>query len=282
MRSVSVPRAVSMMIGTSRCAAQLARQTSRPSPSGSVQVEQHEVGLDPLGELAARSAAVRGDDRLEALARERLGERLGDRRLVLDEQDRGGGRACGATSSVAPARAFPRLNPALAGAWRARGRWLCGHEAITRHQASPPRSRSPPSALLGRRRARLGRLRRRPPAARRRGAGRRASRGAHRGRAPRPCTAAPRASPRGPRAQAAPRATAAAPGGRADGRHAAPPAAMPPATAAARRDHAADDGTVDGRARATRSTTTAATTESSHGGDDGAAATADDDGGDDD
>ena len=87
MRSVSVPRAVRMMIGTP-LRARIVRQTSRPSPSGSVEVEQDQVGLELLLQLQ-RAGGGGGDVRLEALARERLRERGGDRLLVLDEQDPG-------------------------------------------------------------------------------------------------------------------------------------------------------------------------------------------------
>ena len=55
---------------------------------GQVEVEQDQVGVEALGQLE-RAGGGAGDVRLEALAGERLGERLRDRALVLDEQDAG-------------------------------------------------------------------------------------------------------------------------------------------------------------------------------------------------
>ena len=55
---------------------------------GQVEVEQDQVGLEALGQLERPRRRAR-DVRLEPLAGERLGERLGDRALVLDEQDAG-------------------------------------------------------------------------------------------------------------------------------------------------------------------------------------------------
>ena len=52
---------------------------------GQREVEQDDVGLDLVRELE-RARRGGGHERLEALARERLGERAGDARLVLDEQ----------------------------------------------------------------------------------------------------------------------------------------------------------------------------------------------------
>ena len=87
MRSVSVPRAVRMMIGTPE-RARIVRQTSRPSPSGRWRSSRIRSGSRLLGQLE-RAGGGAGDVGLEALAGERLGERLGDRALVLDEQDAG-------------------------------------------------------------------------------------------------------------------------------------------------------------------------------------------------
>ncbi len=55
---------------------------------GQVEVEQDQVRLEGLLQLE-RARGGRGDVRLEPLALERLGERSGDRLLVLDEQDPG-------------------------------------------------------------------------------------------------------------------------------------------------------------------------------------------------
>ena len=55
---------------------------------GQVEVEQDQVGLELLLQLQ-RAGGRGGDVRLEPLALERLGERGGDRLLVLDEQDPG-------------------------------------------------------------------------------------------------------------------------------------------------------------------------------------------------
>ena len=54
---------------------------------GQAQVEQHEVG-PLLGGGAQRVGRRGGQDRAEPLALERVPERLRDRRLVLDEEDR--------------------------------------------------------------------------------------------------------------------------------------------------------------------------------------------------
>ena len=58
-----------------------------PGPVGKHHVEQDEVGLELRRELE-RLGRRSGDLRLEALTADRLGERLRDRRLVLDEEDR--------------------------------------------------------------------------------------------------------------------------------------------------------------------------------------------------
>ena len=74
------------MIGTFE-EARSSRQTSSPDPSGSIQVEQDEVGPDraparePVGDRV-------GHLRAEAVLLERLRERRRDRLLVLDQQDR--------------------------------------------------------------------------------------------------------------------------------------------------------------------------------------------------
>ena len=68
-----------------RARAQLAREVA-PIAVGKHQVEQHDVGLALL-ERSARLGDRGGDARREALARERVREGLGDRALVLDEQD---------------------------------------------------------------------------------------------------------------------------------------------------------------------------------------------------
>ena len=116
MRSVSVPRAVRMMIGTPE-RARIVRQTSRPSPSGRWRSSRIRSGSRLSASSSAR-AAVRGDVRLEALAGERLGERLGDRALVLDEQDAG---PLGDRHAPQCRRGVARLCPGLTLRWRALG-----------------------------------------------------------------------------------------------------------------------------------------------------------------
>ena len=85
-------------------------------------VEQDEARVAAAEELQ-RGARRRRDDRLEALALERARERLGDRALVLDEQDRGsaGARASGkGNRRDTRIRAFGRTFTArLPGAWAA-------------------------------------------------------------------------------------------------------------------------------------------------------------------
>ena len=81
MRSVSSPRAVSMMIGTVLSRPELAAHVV----AGAVRqhhVEEHEVGHRPGG-LLERTGHGAGDPRVEALAFECLGQGLGDRALVL-------------------------------------------------------------------------------------------------------------------------------------------------------------------------------------------------------
>ena len=111
------------MIGTSERRAQLAADVA-PVAVGQHQVEQHEVRARRARRRASASASVARDDRLEALARERARERLGDRRLVLDEEDAAGGRrravARGGTVAVelaAPARFSAPLTRGLDEPW---------------------------------------------------------------------------------------------------------------------------------------------------------------------
>ena len=80
-----MPRAVSITIGTSELLRSV-RQTSDAVTVRQVEVEQDEVGIDPPGEVQRLRGRL-GDDRLEAVSPQRLGERLEDRRLVLDEED---------------------------------------------------------------------------------------------------------------------------------------------------------------------------------------------------
>ena len=86
-RSGSVPRAVSMMIGTCE-ALRSSRHRSRPSPSGSVRSRRTRSGgwrCEARPRLGDRS---RSDD-LEALAGEGAPEGIRDGGLVLHEQDAG-------------------------------------------------------------------------------------------------------------------------------------------------------------------------------------------------
>ena len=83
MRSVSVPRAVTMMIGTPLRGAARGRRRGRRRRAGAGRAGPGRACAVDLARLGDRG----GDHRLEALARQRLRERLEDRRLVLDEQD---------------------------------------------------------------------------------------------------------------------------------------------------------------------------------------------------
>ena len=116
MRSVSVPRAVRMMIGTPRAGADRAADVAAVAV-GQVEVEQDQVGLERSGQLE-RAGGGGGDVRLEALAGERLGERLRRSTLVLDEQDAG---AIGIAMRAQCRRVFARLCPGLTRRWRALG-----------------------------------------------------------------------------------------------------------------------------------------------------------------
>ena len=69
-----------------RVAAQLAADVVT-GPVGKHHVEQHQVGLEVPGQRDALSRRTR-DRAVEALSLESLGERCGDRGLVLDHQDR--------------------------------------------------------------------------------------------------------------------------------------------------------------------------------------------------
>jgi len=89
MRSVSVPRAGEHDDRHRRLPPQLAAHFPAVAV-GQGDVEQDEAGVVAAEELE-RGAGGGGDDGLEALARERAGERLGDRALVLHEQDRRSG-----------------------------------------------------------------------------------------------------------------------------------------------------------------------------------------------
>ena len=228
MRSVSVPRAVRMMIGTP-LRARIVRQTSRPSPSGRWRSSRIRSGSSRLLQLE-RAGGGGGDVRLEALALERLGERRRDRLLVLDEQD--AGPVAHRANVEESRRALPRFNPALAGAWRVVAQGV-GHEDHTPPHRRRGHRRRPRGAR--RRRPRLGRLRGAPAdraAARRRDAG-----GPHGGRAP----------DRAPPAPAARTAARTAPARARRRRTAAPRRGRLRAAGhgGRGRDHAEDDGTVE-------------------------------------
>ena len=85
IRSVSVPLAVSITIGTSEAAPKLPADVA-PVSVGQSQVEQDEIGLEPLGQLQGLGGGP-GDDRLEPGSLEGLREGLRDGVLVLDEED---------------------------------------------------------------------------------------------------------------------------------------------------------------------------------------------------
>ena len=75
-----------MMIGTWLCLAQLAADVQARAV-GQADVEQDQIGLLGSAAVSSASAAVPATRGVEALALERLREGLGDRPLVLDEQD---------------------------------------------------------------------------------------------------------------------------------------------------------------------------------------------------
>ena len=105
IRSVSVPLAVSMTIGTSERPPQLAADVP-PVSIGEAKVEQHQVWLEALGQLEGLRGGS-GDDGLEACSLECLREGLGDRALVLDEQDAAALDFAGHASTVAALRSSP-------------------------------------------------------------------------------------------------------------------------------------------------------------------------------
>ncbi len=122
IRSVSVPLAVSMTIGTSEVRRSW-RQTSRPSPSGRRRSSRTRSGSSALGQVEGLSRRPR-DDGLEAGSLEGLRERLGDRVLVLDEQDAAALDFAGHSITVAGGshesqrvriEILPALYPALGG-----------------------------------------------------------------------------------------------------------------------------------------------------------------------
>ena len=116
MRSVSVPRAVSMTIGTSRAAPQLAADVAAVAV-GQREVEQHEVGRRSARRARSASAAVARPSRLEALALERLRERLGDRGSSSTNRMRGRAMPGMVTHRAAPGgRPLPTLCPGMTAA----------------------------------------------------------------------------------------------------------------------------------------------------------------------
>ena len=90
MRSISVPRAVSITIGTSESAPQLAADVAAVTV-GKAEVEHHQVRLHLPGELQ-RAGGGAGHDRLESRPSQRLRKGLGDRVLILDDEDPPGRR----------------------------------------------------------------------------------------------------------------------------------------------------------------------------------------------
>ena len=85
--SISPSLAVSMMIGT-LLRLRSARQTSVPDRPGQHQVEQDDVGAAAV-ELGQRVRAGAGDDGLEALPAQHVGQRVGEGLLVLHHQHSG-------------------------------------------------------------------------------------------------------------------------------------------------------------------------------------------------
>ena len=253
MRSVSVPRAVSMTIGMSE-RARIAADVAAVAV-GQVRSSSTRSGSIALGELE-RPGGGAPRRRLEALARERLRERLGDRGLVLDEQDAGSPGSAMRRNGRARARLCPGFNPR----WRALGgpSRCCPPEAISpsdrhrRHRRRPRRPRRG-GARLGQRRATRprcsARTTSRPPRS-------------DRDRPPdrhRRATTARRSSGRRPAAAARARAAAATAtaAGPRDADHRAAARARRRATTMAARPDVDDDGGGDDDRRA--ATTTAAT-----------------------
>ena len=85
--SVSSLRAVSMMIGSRSSRARSVRHTDEAVEVGEGEVEQHEV--DRAARRVERVVTVRDVRDVEALPFEGPQQRLRDRQVVFDEQDRG-------------------------------------------------------------------------------------------------------------------------------------------------------------------------------------------------
>ena len=97
-----------MMIGTSD-SARMARHTSRPEISGSIRSRMTKRMLRPEAVDRPPPIARHGDR--EPLALEVVPDRIGERRLVLDDQDGGGGSRAGAASSRSSGSALIRSPP---------------------------------------------------------------------------------------------------------------------------------------------------------------------------
>ena len=85
MRSVSLPRAVSMMIGISPLSL-THRVISRPSTFGQHEVEHHQLGLCLLQHFEG-GGAVGGDHHFVPGSIEVQADDLGDARLVFHDKD---------------------------------------------------------------------------------------------------------------------------------------------------------------------------------------------------
>ena len=151
MRSVSVPRAVRMMIGTPE-RARIVRQTSRPSPSGRWRSSRIRSGSRLSASSSARAAvpATCGSKPSRASALENGSE---IERSSSTNRMRGRSGIAMRRNVEEVREALPRFNPALAAAWRV-GVDPARHEAITpsdRRRGDRGRPRRPRH-----RRARLG------------------------------------------------------------------------------------------------------------------------------
>ncbi len=110
--SISVPLAVTMMIGTCE-SGRMARHTSTPDILGKHDVEQHEIRFEGV-EHGQRLGPVAGDGDVEALAPEPDDERVDEGLLVLGHEDRhrpaGGGDVVAAPAGRA-GRGIGRRGP---------------------------------------------------------------------------------------------------------------------------------------------------------------------------
>ena len=168
--SASSARAVSMMIGSSRvraCARQR-RASCRPRLAGQHPVEHHEVGQHARRPRACACVGVGRDRDLEAGVAQVDRDQLGDRRLVLDDQDPAhrlflGGPRCsgGQLERSSTPDSAERLGQPLGAALRLR---RVPASTITRSTGSVPDGADQHAARCRRARARRRPARRPAPA----------------------------------------------------------------------------------------------------------------------